>query len=124
LFGERDFRVFFTGYATSLVGSAMAPIAITFALLDRGASPARRSRPRSGRRRSRSTCRRSTWPGWLHRVLKAEDTWVGRSGRLMYQPDRLVRARLGRARRGQPAGDLAGGPGGWGRTPRNQQRRG
>ena len=40
LFGERDFRVFFTGYATSLAGSAMAPMAVTFALLDRGASPA------------------------------------------------------------------------------------
>ena len=40
LFSERDFRVFYAGYATSLFGSAMAPIAINFALLDRGASAA------------------------------------------------------------------------------------
>jgi MFS family permease len=40
LFAERDFRVFFAGYATSLLGSAMAPIAITFALLGHGASAA------------------------------------------------------------------------------------
>jgi len=33
---DRDFRVFYTGYSTSLVGSAMSPIAINFALLDRG----------------------------------------------------------------------------------------
>jgi MFS family permease len=38
--GERDFRVFYAGYATSLVGSAMSPIAINFALLDRGVTPA------------------------------------------------------------------------------------
>jgi MFS family permease len=40
LFAERDFRVFYVGYATSLFGSAMAPIAINFALLDRGVGPA------------------------------------------------------------------------------------
>lgn len=33
---DRDFRVFYAGYSTSLVGSAMSPIAINFALLDRG----------------------------------------------------------------------------------------
>jgi MFS family permease len=37
---ERNFRIFFVGYATSLLGSAMSPIAINFALLDRGVSPA------------------------------------------------------------------------------------
>lgn len=40
LFAVRDFRVFYIGYATSLLGSAMAPIAITFAVLGRGGSPA------------------------------------------------------------------------------------
>jgi MFS family permease len=40
LIAERDFRVFYVGYATSLFGSAMAPIAITFTLLDRGVGPA------------------------------------------------------------------------------------
>lgn len=39
-FAGRDFRVFYVGYATSLLGSAMSPIAINFALLDRGVSPA------------------------------------------------------------------------------------
>jgi len=39
LLAERDFRVFFIGYSTSLFGSAMSPIAINFALLDRGVSP-------------------------------------------------------------------------------------
>jgi len=38
LFGVRDFRVFYLGYATSLVGSAMAPIAFVFAVLGRGGS--------------------------------------------------------------------------------------
>ncbi|MEV7024927.1 MFS transporter [Kitasatospora sp. NPDC093558] len=33
MLGERDFRRFFTGYATSLLGSAMAPVAVTFAVL-------------------------------------------------------------------------------------------
>jgi hypothetical protein len=37
---ERNFRVFFTGYATSLLGSAMSAIALTFAVLDNGGSPA------------------------------------------------------------------------------------
>jgi hypothetical protein len=32
----RDFRVFYTGYVTSLLGSAMADIALTFAVLERG----------------------------------------------------------------------------------------
>lgn len=32
--GERDFRWFFIGYATSLVGSSMAPVALAFAVLD------------------------------------------------------------------------------------------
>jgi MFS family permease len=36
----RDFRVFYTGYVTSLLGSAMADIALTFAVLDSGGSAA------------------------------------------------------------------------------------
>jgi MFS family permease len=35
---DRNFRVFCVGYGTSLLGSAMSPIAINFALLDRGVS--------------------------------------------------------------------------------------
>lgn len=38
--GERNFRVFYVGYATSLLGSAMSRIALTFAVLDAGGSPA------------------------------------------------------------------------------------
>jgi hypothetical protein len=38
-FAGRNFRIFYVGYATSLLGSAMSPIAINFALLDRGVSP-------------------------------------------------------------------------------------
>jgi MFS family permease len=34
--GERDFRLFFTGYTTSLVGAAMVPVALTFAVLQEG----------------------------------------------------------------------------------------
>jgi MFS family permease len=37
---ERDFRLFFTGYATSLVGAAMVPVALTFAVLQQGRSAA------------------------------------------------------------------------------------
>jgi Major Facilitator Superfamily len=37
---ERDFRVFYAGYVTSLLGSAMADIALTFAVLDSGGSAA------------------------------------------------------------------------------------
>lgn len=33
---ERDFRRFFLGYTTSLLGSAMASIALTFAVLETG----------------------------------------------------------------------------------------
>ncbi|MFF8771328.1 MFS transporter [Kitasatospora sp. NPDC015120] len=33
---ERDFRWFFVGYATSLLGSSMAPVAVAFAVLDGG----------------------------------------------------------------------------------------
>jgi MFS family permease len=33
---DRNFRVFYLGYSTSLLGSAMSPIAINFALLDHG----------------------------------------------------------------------------------------
>ncbi|WP_234435003.1 MULTISPECIES: MFS transporter [Streptomyces] len=32
--GEREFRWFFTGYTTSLLGSSMAPVAVAFAVLD------------------------------------------------------------------------------------------
>ncbi|MFD0276649.1 MFS transporter [Kitasatospora sp. NPDC127111] len=34
--GERDFRWFFVGYATSLFGSSMAPVAVAFAVLGSG----------------------------------------------------------------------------------------
>jgi MFS family permease len=37
---ERNFRVFYAGYATSLLGSAMSAIALTFAVLDNGGSAA------------------------------------------------------------------------------------
>ncbi len=40
LLGERNFRVFLAGYATSLLGSAMSPIATTFAVLGQHGSPA------------------------------------------------------------------------------------
>jgi MFS family permease len=33
---ERNFRLFFLGYVTSLVGSAMVPVALTFAVLNEG----------------------------------------------------------------------------------------
>lgn len=33
---EREFRLFFTGYSTSLVGAAMVPVALTFAVLGHG----------------------------------------------------------------------------------------
>jgi MFS family permease len=36
LLGERDFRRFLIGYLTSRVGSAMVPVALTFAVLDQG----------------------------------------------------------------------------------------
>ena len=35
---DKRFRRFFLGYATSLIGSSMAPVAMTFAVLDSGAS--------------------------------------------------------------------------------------
>ena len=34
--GERNFRLFFTGYTTSLFGAAMVPVALTFAVLNQG----------------------------------------------------------------------------------------
>jgi hypothetical protein len=40
LLAERNFRIFFTGYATSLLGSAMSTIALTFAVLGSGGSAA------------------------------------------------------------------------------------
>lgn len=36
LLAEQDFRLFFTGYTTSLVGAAMVPVALTFAVLQQG----------------------------------------------------------------------------------------
>lgn len=36
MLSERNFRLFFTGYTASLVGSAMVPVALTFAVLDQG----------------------------------------------------------------------------------------
>lgn len=38
--GERNFRLFLTGYGVSLVGSAMVPVALTFAVLEKGHGPA------------------------------------------------------------------------------------
>jgi hypothetical protein len=40
IFAEREFRVFYVGYVTSLTGSAMSEIALTFAVLDSGGTPA------------------------------------------------------------------------------------
>jgi MFS family permease len=40
LFGAANFRVFYLGYATSLLGSAMSAVALTFAVLDSGGGPA------------------------------------------------------------------------------------
>jgi hypothetical protein len=40
LLAERDFRTFYAGYATSLLGSAMSEIALTFAVLDSGGTAA------------------------------------------------------------------------------------
>src|SRR5215475_2407000 len=37
---QRDFRVFYIGYTTSLLGTAMSRIAPTFAVLDSGGSAA------------------------------------------------------------------------------------
>ena len=37
---ERNFRRFYAGYATSLLGTAMSAVAITFAVLDSGGTPA------------------------------------------------------------------------------------
>jgi len=37
---QRDFRVFYLGYTTSLLGTAMSRIALTFAVLDSGGTPA------------------------------------------------------------------------------------
>lgn len=37
---ERNFRVFYVGYTTSLLGSAMSAVALTFAVLDSGGGPA------------------------------------------------------------------------------------
>jgi MFS family permease len=37
--GERNFRTFYTGYVTSLLGTSMSTVAIAFAVLDTGASP-------------------------------------------------------------------------------------
>jgi MFS family permease len=37
---HRDFRVFYLGYTTSLLGTAMSRIALTFAVLDSGGTPA------------------------------------------------------------------------------------
>jgi Major Facilitator Superfamily len=39
-FAERNFRVFYAGYAASLLGSAMSALALTFAVLDSGGGPA------------------------------------------------------------------------------------
>ena len=39
-FRSRNFRIFYAGYATSLLGSAMSAIALTFAVLDSGGGPA------------------------------------------------------------------------------------
>lgn len=36
LLGERDFRIFFAGYLTSLIGTGMVTVALTFAVLEEG----------------------------------------------------------------------------------------
>ena len=36
--GERDFRLFFTGHAVSVLGDGMAPLALAFAVLDIGSA--------------------------------------------------------------------------------------
>lgn len=36
ILAERNFRLFLTGYTASLIGSAMVPVALTFAVLDQG----------------------------------------------------------------------------------------
>ncbi|MCW6510657.1 MFS transporter [Lichenifustis flavocetrariae] len=41
IFGERNFRLFFFGYLVSLTGSAMVPVALTFAILECGGSAGR-----------------------------------------------------------------------------------
>ncbi|HXS62522.1 MAG TPA: MFS transporter [Streptosporangiaceae bacterium] len=40
LAGERNFRIFYAGYSTSLLGTAMSRIALTFAVLDSGGTAA------------------------------------------------------------------------------------
>jgi MFS family permease len=58
---ERNFRLFFTGYMASLVGSAMVPVALTFAVLDQGDGTARcrlRTRSRHDSARSAAAARR------------------------------------------------------------------
>src|SRR6185437_6865909 len=40
LAAERNFRIFFAGYSTSLLGTAMSRIALTFAVLDSGGTAA------------------------------------------------------------------------------------
>jgi hypothetical protein len=40
LAAERNFRIFYTGYSTSLLGTAMSRIALTFAVLDNGGTAA------------------------------------------------------------------------------------
>src|SRR6185437_2844074 len=40
LAGERNFRVFYAGYSTSLLGTAMSRIALTFAVLGSGGTAA------------------------------------------------------------------------------------
>ena len=40
LLGERDFAVFYAGYVTSLIGSTMSRVALTFAVLGSGGSAA------------------------------------------------------------------------------------
>lgn len=39
MLGVRDFRLFYAGYATSLLGSAMSPVAVVFAYLGSGGTP-------------------------------------------------------------------------------------
>ncbi|HEX4064307.1 MAG TPA: hypothetical protein VHY58_25130 [Streptosporangiaceae bacterium] len=40
LLKERNFRLFYAGYATSLFGTGMAPVGVAFAVLDSGGSAA------------------------------------------------------------------------------------
>jgi hypothetical protein len=61
LAGERNFRIFFAGYSTSLLGTAMSRIALTFAVLESGGTAADLGLV-FGRRSGSSRRSRRCWP--------------------------------------------------------------